>query len=68
MNGRVVLSIVLGAVMAGLGLLIIARLIVRGGEPMSPSIWLDLLFALFFLFRGGTHLRWSTRARRRPLD
>ncbi len=67
-NGRIVLSTVLGVIMAGLGVLIIVRLIAFSGVPISPSIWLDLLFAAFFLFRGWTHLRLVTRARGRSLE
>lgn len=54
---RVGFTTILGAVMMGLGILVLARLLVRGGEPLTPSPWLDLLFAAFFLVRGGMHLR-----------
>ncbi len=54
---RVGFTTILGAIMMGLGILVLGRLLLRGGEPLTPSLWLDLLFALFFLVRGGMHLR-----------
>lgn len=56
------IGLALGAVMVGLGLFIALRLIATGGRPLSPSLWLDVVFALFFLLRGGMHFR----ALRRP--
>lgn len=54
---RVGFTTILGVLMMGLGTVVLVRLMLRGGEPLTPSLWLDLLFAAFFLVRGGMHLR-----------
>jgi hypothetical protein len=48
--------------MCGLGAFIAIRLIVRGGEPLTQSLALDLVFAAFFGVRGGMYLsKWTKR-------
>jgi hypothetical protein len=63
-SARATLSLVLGVLMIGLGAFVVGRLAYTGGQPLSPSIWLDAAFALFFLVRGAMHLRQARRASR----
>lgn len=52
---------VLGAIMIALGAFLAARPLYAPGRPLTPSIWLDLAFALFFVLRGLMNVRAARR-------
>jgi hypothetical protein len=61
LSARSTIGIVIGAVMVGLGIFVVVRLLAMGLRPLTGRAWLDLAFAALFLLRGGMYLK---RARR----
>ena len=59
------LGLVIGVVMFGLGTYIALHPL-WSREPVTPSPWLDVAFALFFLIKGWLHLRALWRPARPP--
>ena len=53
---------VIGAVMIVLGAFVLVRLLLRGGEPLTGTLLLDLAFGLFFIARGALYF-WTVRRR-----
>ena len=60
-SARTTIGLVIGAVMVGLGIFVIIRLLAMGLRPLTGRTWLDLAFAALFLLRGGMYF---ARARR----
>ena len=60
-SARTTIGLVIGAVMMGLGIFVIVRLLVMELRPLTGRVWLDVAFAALFLLRGGMYL---ARARR----
>jgi hypothetical protein len=58
-----VVALVVGLVMIGLALFLIARPLFPAGGPVTNARWLDLAFAAFFLLRGAMNVRSALRAR-----
>lgn len=58
-----VVALVVGIVMIGLALFLIARPFFPPGAPVTNARWLDLAFAAFFLVRGAMNVRSALRAR-----
>ncbi|HKO15236.1 MAG TPA: hypothetical protein VJU87_03300 [Gemmatimonadaceae bacterium] len=54
---RSAIGILLGVVMLGLGLYLALHPLWSHGRSVTPSLWLDMAFAAFFLLRGVMHLR-----------
>ena len=54
----------IGAVMVGLGVFIIARLLLAGRAPLTGKSWFDGAFGVFFIVRGVVQYgRWRRSAR-----
>ncbi len=53
---RTYFGLALGALMVGLGLYVVLRLMATAGRPLTGRLWLDVAFAVFFLVRGGLYL------------
>lgn len=60
-SARTTVGLVIGAVMVGLGIFVIIRLLAMELRPLTGRLWLDVAFAALFLLRGGMYL---ARARR----
>ena len=60
-SARTTIGLVIGAVMMGLGIFVIVRLLAMELRPLTGRVWLDVAFAALFLLRGGMYL---ARARR----
>ena len=60
-SARFTLGLVIGAVMVGLGIFVIVRLLAMDLRPLTGRIWLDFAFAALFLLRGGMYLARSRR-------
>ncbi len=59
------IGLAIGAVMAGLGIYIIARVLVFGAPSLTGRVWLDVAFAFFFVVRGALqYRRWRQSTRR----
>lgn len=62
---RSALPLILGLLMIGIGAYIGLRPLLGDGRPVTPSRWLDLAFAAFFIIRGlmnvRTARRWAAR-------
>lgn len=57
----------IGAVMAGLGVYIAARVLAFGAPPLTGQRWLDVAFAFFFVARGGLqYWRWRQATQSKP--
>ena len=54
----------LSGLMLLLGVFVLARLLIRPRDPLTPSIALDIAFGLFFVGRGALYF-WSVRRRPR---
>ena len=50
-------GLVIGGVMAALGVMLALRLFVLGREPVTGSLGLDVGFAVFFVLRGALQYR-----------
>lgn len=62
-------GLAIGAVMAGLGVLIALRLLVLGREPVTGARGLDIAFAVFFVLRGALqYRRWRLARDRTPSE
>lgn len=59
---RFTLGLVIGAVLVGLGIFVVVRLLAMELRPLTGRTWLDFAFAALFLLRGGMYL---ARARRK---
>ena len=55
-RGALTIGSILGGIMTAIGAFILLRLIVRGGEPITGTLLLDVAFGLFFIARGALHL------------
>ena len=51
-SARFTLGLVIGAVMVGLGIFVIVRLLAMDLRPLTGRIWLDFAFAALFLLQG----------------
>ena len=60
------IGLVIGVVMIGIAVFLLARPFFPPGTPVTTTRWLDLAFAAFFLLRGGMNLRAALRARAEP--
>jgi uncharacterized membrane protein HdeD (DUF308 family) len=60
MGPRYVIAFVLGGIMIALGAFIGLRPLV-GMRPVTQQLWLDLVFAAFFVFRGLMNFRTAMR-------
>lgn len=58
---RTYVTLILGAIMFALGVFLAARPLYAPGRPLTSSIWLDLVFALFFVLRGLMNIRAARR-------
>lgn len=56
-------GLLIGIVMVALGAFIALHPLWSHGRPFTASMWLDLVFALFFLLRGTMYLRAALRRR-----
>jgi len=56
------LRLVLGWIMVAIALYLVVHLVWSRGTPQTPSIWLDIAFAVLFLLRGLMNLRAKRRA------
>ena len=55
---------ILSSIMILLGVFVLGRLVVRGGEALTGAPMLDVAFGLFFIARGALQF-WSVRRRMR---
>ena len=62
---RTTIGALISGVMIALGAFIIGRLLVRQGDPLTPSPMLDLAFGVFVIGRGAVYF-WTVRRRSRP--
>lgn len=65
---RFAIAFGIAALMIGLGLFVLGRLIGTGGRGVTGPAWLDVAFALFFLLRGAMSLATTRRQLRRERD
>lgn len=63
MGPRYTIAFVLGGIMLALGVFIALRPLL-GMRPVTQQLWLDLVFAAFFMLRGGMNIRSALRALR----
>jgi len=61
-SGRAGFTLLIGVVMVIFGAFIALRPLFVHGPPLTPSRWLDVVFALFFLLRGLMNIRVARRA------
>jgi len=61
---RLSIALIISSVMIILGVFVLARLLVRPGQPLTGTPLLDLAFGLFFIARGAVHF-WTVRRRSR---
>jgi hypothetical protein len=54
----------LSGLMLLLGAFVLLRLLIRPGDPLTPSVALDIAFGLFFVGRGALYF-WTVRRRMR---
>jgi len=55
---------IISSVMILLGVIVLLRLLVRAGDPLTGTTMLDIAFGVFFIGRGAVHF-WSVRRRMR---
>jgi hypothetical protein len=60
-SARTGFAMLIGVVMVIFGAFIALRPIFVHGPPLTPSRWLDVVFALFFLLRGLMNIRSARR-------
>ena len=58
--------LVIGVVKIALGGFLALRPLFRPGRPITSAAWLDMVFAAFFLLRGGWNVRLARRAGEPP--
>ena len=56
-------KLALGVLMIGLGSYVAIRPLLPGHRAITPSRWLDVVFAAFFIIRGAMHVRAALRKR-----
>jgi hypothetical protein len=61
--GRGIVSIVLGAIMFGIGLYVAVHPLWAHGATVSGARWLDAAFAIVFMLRGVINVRTAMRRR-----
>jgi hypothetical protein len=61
-SARTGFALLIGVVMVIFGAFIALRPVFVHGPPLTPSRWLDVVFALFFLLRGSMNIRAARRA------
>lgn len=64
-SARVTAALVTSSVMIAIGAFIALRPLWAEPVPLTPSRWLDMAFAFFFLLRGAIGLRSAVATRKR---